>query len=149
MILWRISNHNDLEGRGGLLAPGRWHSLGRRIVYTAETPAGALAEALVHLEIDLAGLPKSYGLLKIEAPDDIAIHMVAVRELGRDWTTNEIATRTMGDEWLAANSSALLRVPSAIVPETFNVLVNPQHSDARRLKILWHEFYPWDSRLLQ
>ena len=148
MLLWRISNHTTLDGRGGLTASARWHTEGRPIVYLAESPAGALVEALVHLELDLARLPKSYRLLKAQAPDDLSIKLIAEADLPRNWIADQIATRTVGDEWLASKSTALLRVPSAIVPETFNVLLNPEHVDATRVQILWHAEYPWDARLL-
>jgi RES domain-containing protein len=145
VFLWRISNHDSLDGRGGLLASARWHTRGRAIVYLAATPAGALVEALVHLELRPDQLPKSYRLMKAEAPDDLAkMHFSALTE---DWRLNEIASRTLGDEWLGLGETALLEVPSAILPETFNVLLNPGHADAARVRILWHEAYPFDQRL--
>ncbi len=149
MILWRISNHSNLEGRGGLFASARWHSLGRPIVYLAETPSGALTEVLVHLELDPSNIPASYKLLKIEAPDDLSLQTLQPSDLPANWKDDLVATRTAGDEWLADAATALLRVPSAIMPETFNVLLNPQHSDAGRIRILWHREYPWDQRLFE
>lgn len=147
MILWRISNHVTLNGRGGLYASGRWHTEGRPIVYLAENPAGALVEMLVHLELDPAHLPKSYRLLKAEAPESLSVRTIAGVELPRNWISDQITTRTVGDEWLGAKGSVLLRVPSAIVPETFNVLLNPEHAEAGRIQVLWSEEYPWDARL--
>ena len=149
MFLWRVSNHAILDGRGGLSASARWHSEGRRIVYLAESPAGALVEVLVHLELDLGRLPRFYRLLKAEAPSDIPTRTIGGPDLSQNWIHDEIATRTLGDEWLAGKGTALCRVPSAIVPETFNVLLNPEHPDANRVSVVWHEQYPWDARLLQ
>jgi len=147
VFLWRISNHETLDGRGGLLASARWHTRGRPIVYLATTPAGALVEALVHLELKPDQLPKSYQLMKAEAPDDLPkMHFSALSE---DWRHNETASRTLGDEWLAQNQTALLEVPSAILPETFNLLLNPLHPDAARVRVLWHEAYPFDERLFK
>jgi RES domain-containing protein len=148
MFLWRISNHSTLEGRGGLLASARWHTEGRPIVYFAESPPGALVEHLVHLELNPARLPKSYRLLKAEGPDDLPLSSVSVADLPPNWITHPMATRTIGDEWLGLKSSALLRVPSAILPETFNILLNPEHRNAARVKVLWHAEHPWDTRLL-
>ena len=68
MFLWRISNHSTLDGRGGLLAGARWHLPGHPVVYLAESPSASLLEALVHLELNLAGLPRTFKLLKIEVP---------------------------------------------------------------------------------
>ena len=149
MFLWRISSHSTLDGRGGLYASGRWHTEGRRIVYLAETPAAALVEVLVHLELDPAHLPKSYRLLKAEASEDLPVRTIVRSEMPGNWITDQIATRTIGDVWLGSQSAALLRVPSVIVPETCNVLLNPEHGEARRIRVLWHEEYPWDARLLR
>src|SRR5437870_7869675 len=105
MILWRISNHTTLDGRGGLYASGRWHTEGRPIVYLSENPAGALVEVLVHMELDPAHFPRSYRLLKAEAPEDLSVRTVAGAELPRNWISDQIATRTVGDEWLASKSA--------------------------------------------
>ncbi|MGC2324248.1 MAG: RES family NAD+ phosphorylase, partial [Terriglobales bacterium] len=126
----------------------RWHSAGHSIVYLAESPAGALLEALVHLELPPDAYPARYGLVKAEAPDDISLRTLGRAELTGDWMRNLILTRTMGDEWLISRSTVLLRVPSVIVPETFNILLNPAHPHASRVRVLWHAEYPWDERLL-
>ena len=149
MILWRISNHRTLDGRGGMNASARWHTRGRSIVYLAETATGALTEALVHLELDPNSLPRNYKLLKSEAPDDISIRSVTKADLPKNWVQDEVVTRTIGDEWLASNETALLRVPSAIAPETFNVLLNPMHREAARVVVVDYREYPWDRRLLE
>jgi RES domain-containing protein len=149
MTLWRISNHRTLDGRGGLKASARWHTRGRPIVYLAETATGALTEALVHLELDLSNLPRKYKLLKSEAPDDISIRRITKADLPKNWAQDVIVTRTIGDEWLASNVTALLRVPSAIAPESFNVLLNPMHREAARVVVVNYRGYPWDRRLLE
>lgn len=149
MLLWRISNHATLDGLGGLLASARWHTQGHPIVYLAETPAGALLELLVHLELDVTTLPASYKLLKAEAPDDISLRTVVESNLPGSWRGDLVLTRTMGDEWLASDSTALLKVPSAMMPETCNILLNSLHPEAARVKVLWHREYPWDRRLLE
>lgn len=149
MLLWRISNHATLGGEGGLIASARWHTQGHPVLYLAETPAGALVEVLVHLELDLAHLPRSYKLLKAEGPDDIAVRKLGKADLAENWTQNLLASRTVGDEWLSSRATALLRVPSAVVPETFNLLLNPQHPEAARIRIVSHRDYPWDKRLLE
>jgi RES domain-containing protein len=149
MLLWRISNHATLGGEGGLIASARWHTQGHPILYLAETPAGALVEVLVHLELDPAHMPRSYKLLKAEAPNDISRQEIGKAVLAQNWTQDPLATRTLGDEWLRSRATALLRVPSAIVPETFNLLLNPHHPEAGRVRIVSHRDYPWDKRLLE
>lgn len=149
MILWRISNHADLRGLGGLYAPGRWHTQGRQIIYLAESPSSALLEVLVHFEIDREDLPDKYQLLKIEAEDGIPTDFIAPDSLSAHWKGSETVTRTIGDEWLNLGKTALLRVPSAIMPETWNWLLNPRHADARRVHVLSVNKYEHDSRLLR
>lgn len=148
MRLWRISNHKSLAGEGGLRTPGRWHSRGQRIVYCASSPAAALLEVLVHLEVELESLPVHYRLFMIEAPADLRVDSVAAARLPTDWPSRIDATRAIGDDWLANGPAPLLRVPSAIVPETVNILLNPGHPAARRVVIVGDGQHAIDPRLL-
>src|SRR5690348_2598598 len=100
MFLWRISNYATLNGQGGLTASARWRSAGRPIVYLSDSPAAALLEKLVHLELSPTRLPKAYQLLKAEAPDDVAVRVVTAADLPTNWIADEITTQTLGDEWL-------------------------------------------------
>jgi RES domain-containing protein len=145
LILWRISNHEDLRGLGGLKVAGRWHHAGRPVVYLAEHPALALLETLVHLEIrSLEDLPNTYKLLRIEAQDSLDITQ-AHPETG--WQSNSSITRSIGDVWLVAAQTALMRVPSVLVPGN-NYLLNPLHPDARNIAIVEILHWPFDVRLV-
>ncbi len=135
MRLWRISNHASLSGEGGLYASGRWHTRGRRVVYLADHPASALLEVMVHLEIDAEDLPTHYQLLGVDLPDDLASDAVDESTLPADWREQVVDTRARGDDWLSKGAAALLRVPSVIVPEGTNYLLNPEHLDAARINI--------------
>ena len=148
MILWRISNHVSLDGSGGLRASGRWHTRGHRIVYCSPNPATALLEVLVHAEIDVDDIPVSFRYLEIEAPDSISIDTVNVEALPENWRANPEATRQIGDQWLHSGRTALLRVPSVIVPMTWNVLVNPRHPDSMQIRIIHTYEHGIDPRLL-
>jgi len=149
VLLWRISNHLSLAGNGALRTPGRWHTRGRRVVYCAQTPAAALLEILVHFEIEIQDLPVRYRLLKIEVPGEVHVERVLPDHLPAGWPEKAEVTRALGDDWLAKGSAALLRVPSAIVPETFNVLLNPAHQDAKRIVIVQAGEHAIDPRLLK
>lgn len=141
MRLWRISNHADLTGTGGLLVDGRWHRRGRPIVYAADHPATALLETLVHLDRD--HLPARYQLMEIAgAPDDVP----DLTPPG-GWAVDRTATQDLGDTWLRRAEAVAVRVPCVLVPEAFNVLINPLHPAARDLAITrtWHA--PFDARL--
>ena len=147
MLFWRISNHADLTGAGGMLPNARRHTPRRPVVYLAETPAGALLEVLVHLELDEAHRPATYKLLRIEAPDSIALQRLGLASLSPEWRAKEAETQGKGDVWLRAGETALLAVPSAIVPETSNWLLNPRHANAALLRITHVLAAPYDARL--
>lgn len=147
-MLWRISNHADLQGIGGLRASARWHNRGRLVVYLAESPPGALIEILVHLEVSSpALLPDRYRLLGVEVGEGLATQPCP--PLPPDWTARSEITRAIGDSWLARRDSALLRVPSAIMPNVHNVLLNPLHPDSARLRIIEALEVPFDPRLFR
>ena len=129
-------------------ASGRWHTRGHRVVYCSESPAAALLEILVHFEIDVRELPTRYRLLKLHAPDTVVVEAVAAADLPADWREQADLTRVTGDQWLQAGRSALLRVPSAVVAETFNVLLNPGHGDAAQVAVTHVSDHVIDPRLL-
>ncbi len=142
MILWRISNYATLDGIGGTIQSARWHTRGKPIVYTADHPASALLEMLVNTDTSL--LPDTFQLIKISVPETIK----AVRAKSKPHWLNEVSiSRSIGNDWLARQVSLLLQVPSAILPDVFNTLVNPQHPDAHLLKIMSVEALPLDTRL--
>jgi RES domain-containing protein len=147
MLLWRVSNHADLLGEGGLRASGRWHSAGRKIVYLAQDPATCLLEHLVHLEIDAEDIPATYRTLKIEVPDTLYAAAGVPPVLPDGWHVDIEISQKIGDDWLASGP-CLLRVPCVLAPETENVLLNPVHPDARRVKIVRVIDFPFDRRFL-
>jgi RES domain-containing protein len=146
MVLWRISPFHDLNGEGGRLFSARWHTAGLPVVYLAESPAGALLEMCVHTTAD--DLPISYTMLKVRGPENPAMEISAIH-LPSNWVQDESATRRFGTEWLRSATSALLRVPSVMVPETWNVLLNPLHPQAKEFVIEHVYEYPFDFRLKQ
>jgi len=145
--LWRISNYPSLSGEGGLHYSARWHTAGRRIVYLAESPAGAMIEVLVHLELDETDWPRTFHLLQVEYPAGLTLETLKPTP-AKSWKTSLPATRKLGDEWLRSGRSALARVPSAILPETWNVLLNPDHPDAKQVRILRRLRAEYDPRLV-
>lgn len=146
MILWRISAFADLTGRGGLLANGRWHHAGRPVVYLAESPAAAMLEVLVHLEIDAEDIPDNLRLLRVEVADDTPTQKTG--SLPEQWEEDLSYTRQVGDAWLNEGKTLLLAVPSAIMPHTTNYLFNPSHPAASSAA-LSVESLRLDNRLLK
>jgi RES domain-containing protein len=146
-VLWRISRHRDLKGLGGLRASGRWHERGLPVVYLAETPAGAFLEVCVHTAAN--DIPPSYTLLEVSVPKRASIETVDSNALPRDWPEKLESTRAIGSNWLRSVRSALLRVPSAIVPATYNVLLNPGHRDSKQIQVTSLLEHPFDVRVKQ
>jgi RES domain-containing protein len=149
MRLWRISNYADLSGEGGRRVAARWHERGRPVVYLAEHPALALLETLVHLDIDPDELPSHYQLLTVEAPDAVAVEELSEAELARitDWRHAPRETRRLTRAWFGERRTALLRVPSALVPAAHNYLLNPLHPDAARIAVVARQTAEFDTRL--
>lgn len=151
MHAWRITRaaYQALDGEGARLNGGRWNSEGVAVVYLSSTLSLAALEYLVHVDIEDA--PSDLVALKLFIPDDCLVEEVDVVSLPKDWSTtpNAAACLRRGDEWIRAGSSLLLRVPSAVVPEEMNVLLNPAHADAERIAVSLTRPFSFDSRLLR
>jgi RES domain-containing protein len=147
--LWRISDFADLSGEGGRIAGGRWHTRGRLIIYLSEHPALALLENLVHLEIDADDLPDAFQLIEVDVPDAVEVTDLDAGKLAKanaNWRSDVSSTRGQGDAWLSGGRTALLRVPSVVLPKSQNVLLNPGHRDAKRARIVGTTRPPYDRR---
>lgn len=148
MKLWRISNYADLKGIGGIRTPGRWHNKGIPVVYLSESPALAMLEVLVHFEMSPEEVPSSYQLLEVEFNQKKGVSKLSEEALPDGWQQDYTLTRTTGDEWLTSLKSCLLRVPSAILPYSYNYLLNPRHELASNAQIISAQTHPFDSRLI-
>ena len=155
MNLWRIATDtkhyeaDDLSGAGAKITGGRWNAPGDAVVYTSETQALACLETVVHL--NAGGLPLNRILVAITIP--AAIWAAARTEtqaslpVGWDADPSGRASVQFGTAWLRANASALLRVPSIIVPDEYNVLMNPLHPDSRAITATKIRKWLYDPRL--
>lgn len=143
MRLWRISEFADLSGIGCQVAPGRWHTKGRHIVYAADSSALAMLEVLAGLE--LGAVPLSFQLVQIDAPDDLSV--LCFPEDAD--VSDTMMTKAWGDAFLRAESAPLARVPSVVAPYCSNFLVNPLHAHTSRIGVVRAERWPWDARLFQ
>ncbi len=146
MVLWRISRHRDISGIGGLKAGGRWHYPGQPVVYLSENPASALLEVCVHTAAN--DVPPDFTLLRIEGPE-LVIPAIAETGLPEGWQWRFEIARSLGTDWLRKGEAVMLKLPSAIVPQTTNFLFNPLHPDARRFQIAEAFGYPFDNRIKQ
>lgn len=135
--VWRIASDtrdyeaDDLSGKGAEITGGRWNDRGTPVVYTSTNRALAALETIVHL--NAGGLPLNRYLIEITIPDDVwsAAEVVDAASAPVGWDA-EPASRTSSDfgtRWARSNANLLLRVPSVIVTEESNVLINPRHPD--------------------
>lgn len=149
MIAYRIT----LTKWAGQLTPSgraaRWNSNGHFVVYTAGNRALACLENMVHRRS--IGADDLFRVTLIAVPDDLKIKKIDKKELPADWQEYEryAFCQLIGDTWLKENTTAVLRVPSAIIPEEFNYLINPRHPDFNRIKVHSTEPFGFDERLLR
>lgn len=149
MKVYRIADCayiNDLSGKGAALHGGRWNSKDVYVVYTAESPALALLEAVVHI----GRIPaRKYCMLTLEIPSD-KLKTLTIGQLPSNWHSNPAPDilRKWGDTFVEANKYLALMVPSVIMPEEHNYLLNPGHSDFRKIKITGSRTISIDDRLL-
>lgn len=133
---WRIVNARYVatafQGEGARRFGGRWNSKGTPIIYTAGSQALAVLEMLVHLEA--ADLLSHYRLIPVTF-DESLVKVLEPRSLPANWRRRPTprSARAIGDEWVASNASAVLRVPSVVVPSESNYLLNVMHPDFPRL----------------
>lgn len=150
--VWRICRKmyakDALSGKGGLFVSGRWHSRGRPIVYSAQSISLAALEMLVHTERSIA--PRDLVQVEISIPQAVQMIVILASRLQKGWQQYPapVELQEIGDTWLQAMTSAVLEVPSAVVPEESNYLINPLHPDAAGMKIVSVSPFVYDRRLL-
>ena len=150
--LWRIATDtrdyeaHDLGGKGAEKTGGRWNRPGRPVVYAASTVSLACLETVVHLNAH--DLPLNRFLVAIDIPDEIWLARTVLDEPPVGWSAvpEGRASLDAGDAWLQMASAALLVVPSVVIPEEMNVLINPAHADARRIQARKVRQWFYDSR---
>ena len=138
-----------LSGRGAQRSNGfRWNSLGTAMVYTAESRSLAVLEVAVHLDLS-EDLPTDRFLVGIEIPDDLEVLTLQKSDLPEGWDSKppEQRTQQMGDSFIQGNLSAVLRVPSSIIQDEYNYLLNPLHKDFSRINSEVPVHFGFDKRL--
>ena len=152
MRAWRLVKSRyastAFDGEGARLHGARWNSVGTRVAYASSSAALAVLEVLVHLE-DVTVLP-SYSLVLASLPDD-AVEELEPSLLPAGWRSSPPppAAQAIGDAWIRSGRSLALRVPSVLVPDEHNVLINPEHRDFATLRVEASEPYGFDPRLLR
>jgi len=142
MKLWRIAGEtrayraDDMSGAGAAKYPGRWNDDGQRVLYTATSLALAALETAAY--VDAHGLPLNRHVVSIEVPAAVwkARIQFTPQDLPGGWDAVPagMASVRIGSQWLTSLASAIALVPSVIVPEEYNALINPEHRDAKKLR---------------
>lgn len=127
--------------------PARWNSKGVQVIYTASSRALACLENLVHRSGE--GLNGNFKITVIRLPDDASIRKLTLRDLPDRWFTagRSSACRTTGDRWVESGSTLLLRVPSSIIRDETNVLINPAHPEFADVAVQEIVEFEFDRRL--
>jgi len=151
MIVWRVcrEEYADLSGIGASFYGGRWNSQGRPVVYTSSSLSLAFLEILPGLR--KRGVPKGFISLEIHIPEDLTRHEITLNYFPKGWEEGQ-ADRWFiekGDLWLADKTSAILSVPSVIIPQERNILLNPHHEDIQKINIISQQPFRPDPRLVQ
>ncbi|MCE2949998.1 MAG: RES family NAD+ phosphorylase [bacterium] len=153
-VVWRIGTDapgytaDDLSGAGAEATGGRWNRKGTPMLYAASSRALACLETIVHL--NAGGLPLNRYLVELEIPDRLlktAVRFDPLKSIGWDAIPEGRVSLEGGDAWLRGGTSAVMFVPSVIVPEEMNILINPKHGDARGIRARKVRKWTYDSRL--
>ncbi|MBC8121426.1 MAG: RES family NAD+ phosphorylase [Gemmatimonadaceae bacterium] len=149
--VYRVSKRKHsataFSGEGGRLSSGRWNSKGTPIVYTSATLSLAALETFVSLEIEDAGT--LFVAIGVDIPDEVEIKLLQGGNLPRGWNAIPApeALSSIGDRWFNLRETAVLAVPSAIIPAEYNYLLNPLHPDFPKITIYSPAPFSIDSRL--
>jgi len=151
MLVWRLTRkaHSEppLTGEGARRFGGRWNHVGTTVVYTSGTLSLAVLEYLVNLPI--SDLPEDLVSIQSHVPDDLMRHDISIDDLPENWRTFPAIEelKDIGTEWVREAKTALLVVPSVVIPNELNYLINPAHPETGRVKILSIDPFALDTRL--
>ena len=152
MQLWRLVKTRyaatAFDGEGARLYGGRWNSPGTRVAYASSNSALAVLEVLVHMRAGSV-LP-GYSLVRVNVPDPL-VEEIPVSDLPTNWSVSPVPpeVQSIGDTWARSGRALALTVPSAIVPGSFNVLINPDHPAFAELTVESIEPFSFDHRLMR
>ena len=152
MKIYRIAKQqfiSDLSGEGARLYGGRWNKPGHNVLYCSKQLSLSVLELLVH--VDYQFINQNFWFIEIELPDSINTQKVSSKILKQDWRHNPPLelTQNYGTDWLKSNKKLALSVPSAVLPNEHNILLNPNHIDFKDVKITKKEILDIDARVFK
>ena len=148
-VLRKTYARTAFDGEGAYRYGGRWSSPGTRLSYTSEHQSLAMLEYFVHLDVD--DPPGDLVLAVAEVPDDLARERVETSNLPANWRESAAppALARLGDEFAQRGEDCFLVVPSVLAPNENNWLINPAHTDYKRIVVLEVEPLSYDSRMFR
>ena len=151
MDIYRIAQEkyaDDLSGNGAWLYGGRWNSEGFYAVYAASSRSLALLEVLAHTPSKMLR-EKEYFLITLSIHLNAPPLKIEQSQLQTGWDAPDIRlfTQKSGDQFLTDQNNLLLSVPSVIMPEENNFLINPNHTDMKKVKISFKRRISFDNRI--
>jgi RES domain-containing protein len=150
---WRIVRKKRLPeaftGEGPRLGGGRWNQIGIPVAYVSESLSLAALELFVHFTRKDMKLGKSLFAIPVFIPDSLKIEGVCIKDLKSDWRAlpPSNSTKNIGTEWVRKGSSPILRVPSIIILDEYNLVLNPKHGDFIKIKIGEAQPFTLDERI--
>ncbi len=152
MEVYRLARERfagTLSGKGAAIKGARWNSVGVEIIYTASNRSLAMAEVAVHFT--LATLPSDYVMSTIFIPDDVSLQKINAAELPADWNIfpPPSSTQRIGDEFIVDNDHCVLQIPSSVTQGDYNMLINPNHAEFKKIQIISTEKFPFDKRIFK
>lgn len=139
--------HEIFDGQGAATFGGRWNSPGRRVIYAAETYAGAMLEVLANSNI--GRMPKQQAWIEILIDENVSVEELDPRMVRRWDAADQRASRKFGDLWYDEQRSTVLIVPSTVVRNERNIVINQEHPGFRKLRATKPKPVKWDQRLFQ
>lgn len=150
---WRIIRKKRLSdaftGEGARLGGGRWNHVGTPVIYVSETLSLATLELFVHFTRKDIKLSKSLVAIPVDIPHSLKTAEVSIKDLESGWRTSppSNSTKDIGTEWIQNGTSSILRVPSAVIPVEYNLVLNPAHAEFKNIKIGKPRPFTFDERI--
>lgn len=150
MLLFRIIFSKYSEPKYAPGFSGRWNREGERVLYTSTSPALAMAETMAH-RLGQGYLSQGFSLITLEVPDAAEIEEISLDDLPENWRmfSSYRVTQPIGSDWYRRKQCLLLKVPSAVVPGDYNLLIHAAHPAYDQVKLTDRIPFPFDERFLQ
>lgn len=144
----KLKYNNDLSGKGAEIFGGRWNPIGIPALYTSESRSLAVLEVLAHTTKEL--MPTNYSLLTLRIPKTLIEKIKKIKSLPKDWNSLKVNEKTqqIGRINFEENNELGIIVPSSIISKEYNIILNPQHKEIEKVKVVESELFKIDERVL-